>query len=312
MNDIVVMTDFGSTEGSRAHLTRAVQVLTARAPVAIDARRFYDGGDGTVRWIGSTPILEIPIDGVHAEPAVLILYEIPPADRPRLALFQETIGRDTVACLGIDASAWHVATDKQYMIDRFRTAGIPQMESIVLQQPSASAAEEAFERLDCDVWTRPAVGMGGSDVFHVTDGKQLRSVVARYAASGQKFVLTRDAGNFDVRGRRHQYRVVVLGDRVLRVCEHVQANPDLPCNESRGARSILRPRHALTTALEDLAIAATRALGLPFGGVDLAVENGGVVFEVNVHPVLTGDQGFETVAIPYVQAHLAESASAGR
>ncbi|GAA5092554.1 hypothetical protein [Nocardia iowensis] len=51
---------------------------------------------------------------------------------------------------------------------------------------------------------------------------------------------------------------------------------------------------------------------MPFGGVDIAAENGGVVFEVDVHPVLTGEQGFDTTVIPFVQAHLAESAITGR
>ncbi|GAB4586286.1 ATP-grasp domain-containing protein [Nocardia sp. IFM 10818] len=309
MNDIVVMTDFGSTEGSRAYLTRAVQTLTGRPPAVIDARRFYDGGDGRIRWSGSAPVLEIPAEGVRVCPVILIVYEIPPADRPRLAPFQEMIGRGSIACLGLDAAAWHAATDKQHMIERFHAAGVAQMESIVLHQPSASVAWESFQSLGGDVWTRPAVGMGGRDVFHVTDAEQLHEVVARYGRGGQKFVLSRDAGNFDVWGRRHQYRVVVLGDRVLRVCEHVQTDPELPCNESRGAHSALLGRDALAPDLAKLAVEATRALGLPFGGVDLAVENGGVVFEVNVHPVLSGAQGFETVAIPYVQAHLIASAS---
>jgi hypothetical protein len=45
-------------------------------------------------------------------------------------------------------------------------------------------------------------------------------------------------------------------------------------------------------------------LGLPVGGVDLATENGGVVFEVNVHPTLDVPGGLESVAIPFVQVHL--------
>ena len=62
----------------------------------------------------------------------------------------------------------------------------------------------------------------------------------------------------------------------------------------------------LPASIAHLAIAATRSMGLELGGVDLAAENGGVVFEVNVHPVLAPDGGFETVAVPYVQAHLDE------
>jgi glutathione synthase/RimK-type ligase-like ATP-grasp enzyme len=45
-------------------------------------------------------------------------------------------------------------------------------------------------------------------------------------------------------------------------------------------------------------------MGLPLAGVDLAAENGGVVFEVNVHPMFGSVRGLQTVAVPYVQAHL--------
>ncbi|MFX0576965.1 ATP-grasp domain-containing protein [Nocardia nepalensis] len=312
MDDVVVMTDFGSTEGSLPFLTRAVQRLTGRTPVVIDARHFYDGGAGIVEGDGVAPILEVPADGLRVRPASVIIYEIPPDDRHRLARFQRVVQLSRVACLGAAAAAWHAATDKQHAVERFRAAGIRQMESIVVQRPSISAAREAFERLGRDVWARPAIGLGGRDVFHVTNDEQLQRATAQYAATGQKFLLTRDARNVDEYGRRHQYRVVVLGDRVLRVCEHVQSDPDRPCNEAQGASSALLPPETLPRPLATLAIEATRALGLAFGGVDLAAESGGRVFEVNVHPVLTGERGFETIALPFVRAHLATPAPRAR
>ena len=54
----------------------------------------------------------------------------------------------------------------------------------------------------------------------------------------------------------------------------------------------------------ELAVRATEALGLPFAGVDLAPESGGVVFEVNVHPRISPKATMD-VAIPYLAAHLA-------
>jgi glutathione synthase/RimK-type ligase-like ATP-grasp enzyme len=148
------------------------------------------------------------------------------------------------------------------------------------------------------------VGAGGTDVFHLTTRKQLHAALLHYAASDQDWLLSRDARNVNKDGRRHQFRVVVLHDRVLRVCEHVQADPDAPCNESRGAVSTVIPTEDLPPQYRHLAVAATRSLGLPFGGVDLATENGGVVFEVNVHPTLDVPGGLEKVVIPFVQAHL--------
>ena len=83
-----------------------------------------------------------------------------------------------------------------------------------------------------------------------------------YAATGQNWLMSGDAGNFTPEDRRHQFRVVVLGERVLRVCEHVQANPDAPCNESQGAVSTVVPVEQFPVQYERLAIAATRSVGL--------------------------------------------------
>ncbi|MFI5775707.1 RimK family alpha-L-glutamate ligase [Nocardia sp. NPDC051570] len=302
MGDVVVMTDFGSTEGSTAHLAHAVHLLTGRAPAVVDARRFYTGGTGHAALIGAPPALEIRYEGRRLRPEVIVVYEIPPQDRLRFARFQALIARSGTVCLGADATAWRRATDKRRTVIRFRETGVPHMESVLLQPYSPHVAE-AFDRLGRDVWARPAVGFGGRGVVHITDERQLRAAAQRYAATGAPWLLSRDAGNFDEHGRRHQYRVVVLGDRVLRVCEHVQSDPDAPCNEAQGAISRTLPSEALPARLRALAVRATRALGLPFGGVDLVPERGGVVFEVNVHPVLDVPQGFRTVAVPFARAH---------
>ena len=88
----------------------------------------------------------------------------------------------------------------------------------------------------------------------------------------------------------------------------VRARPDwTPTHPATRPRAASRPSYSakdLPDELASAAISATRALGLPFSGVDLAVENGVVVFEVNVHPVFGTPRGLETVAVPYVEAHL--------
>jgi glutathione synthase/RimK-type ligase-like ATP-grasp enzyme len=235
---------------------------------------------------------------------VLIIYEIPPVERRRLVAFQRQLSLQRPLTFGVDPDAWRNATDKRRTVECFHRDGIPHMETIALCDPDLGTALDAFERLGRDVWARPSVGAGGTDVFHLTTGKQLHAALRRYAASDQDWLLSRDAGNINKDGRRHHFRVVVLHDRVLRVCEHVQADPDAPCNESRGAASTVLPTKDLPSQYHCLAVAATRSLGLPFGGVDLATENGGAVFEVNVHPMLDVPAGLETVAIPFVEAHL--------
>ncbi|CAM4295876.1 alpha-L-glutamate ligase [Nocardia ninae] len=305
---IVVLTDHSSTEGSSALLARAVEWVTDAAPLVLDARHFYDGGEGVLR-VDGLPTLAVPSEHIEVQPSALVVYEIPPIDRHRFTRFQAAVARSGIPCLGADAQAWRNATDKRRTVERFRAGGIRQEESLVLDDPTPSAALAAFERLGHDVWTRPAIGFGGRDVFHATTEAQLHAARELYRKTGTSWLLTRDAQNFDERGRRHQYRVVVLGRRVLRVCEHVQTDPDAPCNEAQGAVSTVLPLNALPRRLHELAIRATASVGLPFGGVDLVPENGGVVFEVNVHPVLDVPQGFETVAVPFLVAHLSEADS---
>ncbi|MFH8993010.1 RimK family alpha-L-glutamate ligase [Streptomyces sp. NPDC017940] len=116
-------------------------------------------------------------------------------------------------------------------------------------------------------------------------------------------MLSRDAGNVTADGQRHQFRVFVLGGRVIHAREHIQAATDTPCNTCQGATAVPVAPADLPRRLADLAVAATASVGLPFAGVDLAIENGGVVFEVNVQPAFV-DGELETVAMPYVQAHL--------
>lgn len=305
-SDVVVMTDHSSAEGSSAQLARAVELVTGATPLILDARHFYDGGDGCARPGGR---LVIPSAELDVRPSVLIVYEIPPDDRGRFTRFQADVARSGIPCLGTDAQAWRYATDKRHTVERFRAAGISQADSLVLDRPTLAAALTAFDRLGRNVWTRPAIGFGGRDVFHVTTAAQLHAACEHYRRTGSGWLLTRDAHNFDEQGRRHQYRVVVLGERVLRVCEHVQADPDAPCNESRGAISTMLAPDALPQHLRELAVRATASVGLPFGGVDLVPERGGAVFEVNVHPVLDVPQGFETVAVPFVLAHLTDAAA---
>lgn len=300
------MTDHRSTEGSREVLATAVRRLTGREPVLLDAGPFLAGGGGRAeRGPAGELLLEVPGEGRRVAADTLLVYEIPPHRRRAFEGFQHRLRGLGARSLGTDAGAWRAATEKDLTVRRLAEHGIPQMPSITLSRPDAATAAEAFERLGRDVWARPTVGMGGGDVFHLTTDEQLATAARHYAATGTDWLIARDAGNLTPEGARHQYRVVVLEGRVVRAVEHVQADPDAPCNECRGAVSTLLRPGELPSGLDELAIAATEAVGLPLAGVDLAAEQGGVVFEVNVHPVFGTVGGLETVAVPYVTAHLA-------
>ncbi|WP_051837044.1 ATP-grasp domain-containing protein [Streptomyces sp. NRRL WC-3742] len=300
--ELVLLSDHSSAEGSRDTLVTASRMLTGREPVLLDARHFMTGGSGRITTIGERVRLEA--DGVAVTTDAVLVYEIPPHLRRDFENCQRLLRAHGARSLGTDRHAWRAATEKDRTVECFARDGIAHMPTIAFSRPTTQHAAEAFEQLGGNVWARPTVGMGGSDVFHITTHTQLAAAASHYAAASADWLIARDAANFTQGGQRHQYRVVVLGPQVLRVVEHVQPDPDAPCNESRGAASTLLDEEDLPPGLAELAVSAAESLGLPFAGVDLAAESGGVVFEVNVHPMFGTVRGLETVAVPYVAAHL--------
>jgi glutathione synthase/RimK-type ligase-like ATP-grasp enzyme len=305
VHEVVLLTDHRSGEGSRAVLADAVQRVTGRPPVDVDARHFMTGGAGQLISGPSGVRLEVPSTGLFVRPSVVIVYEIPPAARAGFRSFQRRLARSVVRSFGSDVLAWRDATEKDRSVACFRRNGIAQMDTVVVRRLDFTEVRSAFARLGGDIWARPVVGAGGTDVFHITTDNQLGEAFEHYAKLGSPWLMSRDAGNFNDAGVRHQFRVVVLGEEVVRVAEHVQSNPDSPCNVVQGAVSTVHPIRHLAPGLLRLAVTATKSVGLVLGGVDLVAESGGAVFEVNVHPVLDVQGGFETIAIPYVAAHLA-------
>ncbi|MGW4126451.1 ATP-grasp domain-containing protein [Nocardia sp. NPDC004711] len=285
-------------------LAATIEQLTGRPALTVDARHFLDGGGGRVR-IGDGEVgLETAAEGVSVVASMVIVYEIRPQDRRRFERFQHALRTSGVRTLGADVQAWRAATEKDLTAKAFLRDGIPHPETMRLTHPTTEQAVAAFEHLGGDVWARPVVGMGGVDVSHIVSSGQMIAAVRHFAAAEQGWLISRDAGNFDAAGRRHQYRVVVLEDRVLRAAEHVQPDPNAPCNQSRGAVSTDLPIDHLPPGLAELAVSATKSVGLPFAGVDLVPENGGTVFEVNVHPEIPANRA-DCMAIPYLEAHFA-------
>ncbi|MER5750192.1 alpha-L-glutamate ligase [Streptomyces sp. NPDC002088] len=300
---ITLIADPTSTEGCREYLAQAVELLTGAPPVRIDARHFGAGGTGRGVLDGGRLRLHVPEEETDVLPDMIVLYEIQPHRRHELAAFQELLEAHDVVTLGTGPAAWRTATEKNLTVERFARDGVAQMETVVLSRPGRHEAATAFAGLGGDTWARPVVGTGGNDTFHITTGAQLESAADFYARRGSDWLLSRDAGNLTTDGMRHQFRVFVLGGRIVHAREHLQPEPDTPCNTCQGATAVHMTPQELPPRLAELAVAATESVGLPFAGVDLAVENGGVVFEVNVHPAFV-DGELETVAVPYIQAHL--------
>ncbi|GLZ35342.1 hypothetical protein Lesp02_75290 [Lentzea sp. NBRC 105346] len=293
---IVLITDHSSTEGSADVLAAAVRRLTGRTPVHVDARHFLPGNDGKVG--GENGELRLSAAGEEVTPDAVIVYEIPPHGRRAFEPFQRELWRHGIRSHATEA--WRWATEKDLMVRRFVRDGVPHMPTRCGPWRDAAHLCGDFEELGGDVWLRPAVGAGGDDVFRVTAVEDLVQV----AGARGTWLMSKDAANVNADGLRHQFRVVVLGGEVVRVCEHVQKDEFATCNEVRGAVSTVLDPGELPEHLAELAVRAARSVGLSFAGVDLAAEHGGVVFEVNVHPAFGADRGLETMAIPYVREQI--------
>ncbi|MEU5364168.1 alpha-L-glutamate ligase [Streptomyces sp. NPDC005925] len=307
---IALIADPTSSEGCREYLARAVELLTGAPPVRVAARHFAPGGTGHAVGEEGRLRLHVPDEGLEFTPDVVLLYEIPPHRRAGLAAFQKVLHQHDVVTLDAGPEAWRTATEKNLTVERFQRDGIAQMDTVVLSRPTPAEATAAFDGLGGDTWARPVVGTGGDDAFHVTTTDALHRAAAYYARNDTDWLLSRDAGNMTGDGGRHQYRVFVLHGRVIHARVHVQPAPDTPCNTSRGATPVHLTPAELPAGLAELAVAATASVGLPFSGVDLVPEHGGVVFEVNVHPAFV-DGELDRVAVPYVQAHLDALARGG-
>ncbi|MCU1281122.1 MAG: alpha-L-glutamate ligase, RimK family [bacterium] len=167
-------------------------------------------------------------------------------------------------------------------IDKFRTswelarAGVPTPDARVVQTPEqAHAAVRALG----DVVVKPVYGSLGIGVERLTAGDRGR-VEALLATRGalymQRFVA----------GARLDVRAFVVGEQVVAATAREPRDGDFRGNLHQGGAA----RHyELDRATADLALAATRAVGLDYSGVDLIVgARGAEVIEVNGTPSFRG------------------------
>ncbi|HEX8953114.1 MAG TPA: RimK family alpha-L-glutamate ligase, partial [Polyangia bacterium] len=161
-------------------------------------------------------------------------------------------------------------------IDKFRTswelarAGIPTPDARVVQ--TAADAHAALAALG-EVVVKPIYGSLGLGVERVDDTARLDELLAaRRALYLQRFVA----------GATLDVRAFVVGERVAAAMARRPRAGDFRGNAHQG--STARP-FALDDRAAAIAVAATRAIGLDYSGVDLLVGERGVeVIEVNGTP----------------------------
>ncbi|MFE2410298.1 alpha-L-glutamate ligase, partial [Kitasatospora sp. NPDC059408] len=153
--EFVLLTDHGSTEGTRDAMATAVRRLTGREPVLVDARHFMtddaDGLGGTGRIeAGGNGLVRLEADGRAVITDTVVVYEIPPHRRPAFAHCQRLLRVHGVRSLGTDAAAWRAATEKDVTVACFARDGVPHMPTIALSRPGPDVAARHYAALGAD------------------------------------------------------------------------------------------------------------------------------------------------------------------
>ena len=182
------------------------------------------------------------------------------------------------------AAAIATCADKWLTSLALHSAGLPAPRTALAMTPEEALRE--VERLGCPLVIKPLTSSWGRRVSLVRDLDAARAVLEHCAAlpsPHSHLIYLQEL--VDKPGR--DIRVVVAADRPVAAAYRVSA--DWRCNVALGARSEPCP---MTEDLAQLAVAATRAVGADFAGVDLVEDQQGslLVLEVNHNVELGGIQ----------------------
>jgi ribosomal protein S6--L-glutamate ligase len=172
--------------------------------------------------------------------------------------------------------AIETAVDKYLSLSRLELAGVSVPHTWVGE--SAECAREVFERLGRDIVIKPIFGSEGCGMTRVSDpdlaGRAFRALERLNQVIYAQAYLSHKG--YDV-------RVLVLGDRVLGAIKRVATDGEWRTNVARGGKAAawIPPDEVV-----ELALAAARATGAIFAGVDLLPtrDHAWVVLEVNAVP----------------------------
>lgn len=189
---------------------------------------------------------------------------------------------EAIAACGVpvinDVRALLIAEDKPQGSWRLARAGVPTPDAVAVQ--TLPEALEALDTLGAAV-AKPPYGSLGEGIVRVSrrDRRRAARTLAEMLRAHRVIYLQKLVGS----ERRHRdLRLFVVGDRVAAAVERVAAAGEFRTNVHLGGR----PRaYAFSATLERLAVAAARAIGLAYAGVDVVETDAGpTVIEVNGTP----------------------------
>ena len=170
------------------------------------------------------------------------------------------------------AAAIERTVDKSWTTALLDAAGLPTPETVVCE--TADAAMSAFREIG-DVILKPLFGSMGLGMLRLREEEAAWRVFQAVERIGGVFYLQRtiDHGGRDL-------RAFVVGDRVLAAVE--RRADGWRTNVSQGGRAVAA---TLTAEQERLALAAARAVGCEYAGVDLVPGPDGVDFVIEVNGI---------------------------
>jgi ribosomal protein S6--L-glutamate ligase len=193
------------------------------------------------------------------------------------------------------------ASDKVMTTLRLVAANLPVVPTLAIREPFH--VDSALALMPEDRWVlKSRVGTGGSGVALVNGKTSARSVLGALTGARETVLVQPHIDTTPTR----DLRVLVAGWEPLCVYWREAQGDEFRANVHRGGRTVNAadvPEGAL-----DLALAAARATGLPFAGIDLIETKSGLaVLEVNASP---GFQGAEEatgkdLATPFLQRWVA-------
>jgi len=166
------------------------------------------------------------------------------------------------------------AVDKFYTSARLHDAGLPTVETVVCERAAdAVAAVREFG----DAVIKPIFGSMGHGIVRVSDPDVAFRVAKTLETTRAVFYVQRavDHGGRD-------YRLFVIGGRVLAAIERRAAEGDWRSNVARGAAAV--PFEA-PAGWQELAVRAAAAIEADYAGVDLLQSRDGRVFVLEVNGI---------------------------
>ena len=166
------------------------------------------------------------------------------------------------------------AVDKFYTSALLQEAGLPTIDTVVCERAAeAMAAVREFG----DVVIKPIFGSMGNGLVRVSDPDVAFRVVKALETTRAVFYVQRavDHGGRD-------YRLLVVGGRVLAAIERRAAAGDWRSNVARGAEAVSFDPPA---DWRGLAVGAAAAIGADYAGVDLLRDRDGRVYVLEVNGI---------------------------